>query len=223
LRDTQIPQQHARIISFGGIAILAAWLILSIVNVRMIIPLWSTEINLWEWAQTTAPGFIDVESRLISVYVSQGYDAKAWAVIDTVLAKNTPCASCMLNAANLAIREHKVGRAAFFLEKANADAQLHADPGLYRSYLTIQSKALLLQGNAPAAEQAARKAIAVDSLNPFLQIALANALRSEGKVREAQQVEESAIALMTPDMRARYSRKIENAQNSSPNTIHASR
>lgn len=218
LRDISIPIAVQRIVAGSATAILVFWLLLSVLNIRQTIPLWSTQVSLWEWALQENPGYIEAEDGLILGYMNMGADAKAWQIIDTVVAQNVPCVNCMLNASVLALGEHDVNRAAFFLDRAKQMPNLRAQDSAYDLYLSARGELLLLQGNPAAAEQVVRQAISIDSLDPHPQMVLARSLALQGKFAEAKQADDAAIQLLAPAMRERRRqyfdmllRSIENA------------
>jgi tetratricopeptide (TPR) repeat protein len=202
LYDFRLPQRWTKAASLGGFAIVGIWLAMSALDIRMTVPLWSTQIKLWQWAEQIHPDAIEAQDELISAYVEDGYHAQAWQIINRIIANNVPCANCMLNAANLAIRENAPQRARLLLSRAEQDPQLHSDPNLYRYYQMTRGKMLLLQGDAPDAEEVARIAIAKDALDPQPQLLLATALVLQGKSDEGERAEQAAILLLPPEERA---------------------
>ncbi|MBE1160426.1 tetratricopeptide repeat protein [Dyella acidiphila] len=202
LLDIRIPERVAGLSSLAGFALLAVWLALSCMNVRAATPLWSTQIALWQWADAMHPDTVEAKDQLISAYMDAGYHAKAWQVIDQVMAEHMQCTNCMLNAASLAAGENAPDRASFFLDKIKNDPELRASSNLYRFYLGLQAEVLLLQHKYPEAEQMARSSIAMNDLDPEPQLLLALTLASEGKLDEAARVESTAIQLLPPDERA---------------------
>jgi tetratricopeptide (TPR) repeat protein len=201
LLSIPISAKLHRVISTSGFVAAALWLALGAMNVRATIPLWSTPLNLWQWAYSKYPNAIEVEDALIGTYIDLGYDNKAWGVIDRVIANNVPCTNCMLNAAELAISENKLDRAAFFLDQIKNAPDLYDNKVMSRFYLTMRGQLELLQGDAIQAEKSARGAIGLDNLDPNSQLLLAMALATQGKLDEANRVENTAVALSAPDER----------------------
>ena len=201
LLSIPIPAKLYRVLSMSGFIAAALWIAFGSMNVRATIPLWSTPLNLWQSAFSQHPNSIDVEDALISTYIDVGYKNKAWVVIDKVVADNTPCVNCRLNAANLAISENKLDRAAFFLDQIKESPDLHANKVMYRFYLTTRGELELLQGDAVQAEKDARDAISLDNLDPNSQLLLAMSLAKQGKLDEANEAETAAVSLSAPDER----------------------
>ncbi|RUL62987.1 hypothetical protein EKH79_11240 [Dyella dinghuensis] len=201
LRSIPIPAKLQRIASLSGVIAAALWLAVGAMNVRVTIPLWSTPLNLWQWAFSQYPDSIEVEDGLIGSYIDLGYNDKAWSVINKVVADKVPCENCMLNAAFLAINENRLDHAAFYLDQIEDSPKLHDDKIMYRFYLTLRGELELLQGDAIQAEKSAREAIGIDNLDPMSQQLLAMALAKQGRLDEANDAEDVAISVTPPDGR----------------------
>lgn len=195
----RIPKHIQPTIYRASLAILVAWLALSIVNIRQTIPLWSSQLALWQWAEIENPDYIGAKDELISAYIDAGDNAKAWQLINKMIANNEYCLNCFLNGASLAATQGDPRRTALLLGKIKNDPTLQVDRSTYRFYLTTQSKLLILENHPDVAEHLARQAIALDSLDPEPQLALAMTLALQGKFTEAQQAENSGIQLLAPE------------------------
>lgn len=215
LQNFRIPERFARISRLGGYVVALVWLTLSILNVRMIAPLWFNDIRLWQWAEETHADFIDIQDQLISAYMNTHQSAKAWQIINNLTREKIYCMNCMLNAAALAAEENNPVRAQYFLDRIQNDPVLHANANPYRFYLNVRSEVFLLQHNALEAEHAARSAIAVDNLDPTPQFLLAAALILQGRLNDAQQVEDRALQLTAPAQRAWRQESFKNQLKSS--------
>lgn len=209
LRQLPKIKNIARVISLAANVVLLFWLALSIMSIRMTLPLWSNEASLWQWALHDHPDDAVANAELISVYSGAGDRARAWPLIDSVVAKNLQCTYCMLNAAVLAINERDAQRAAFFLDKVQNAPDLHGLKMTYIAYLDERGALLLLQNNPPAAESAAREAISLDNLYPEPQLILAAALAREGRVAEAREIGDAALQLIPPQQREQKQRMLE--------------
>lgn len=194
----QIPARFHRTLAFAGMLALTLWSALSIATIRVTVPLWSTQLKLWQWALETNPNYVFVKDQLIDAYVDEGDDASAWKLITEVVNNKEQCINCMLNAAILSVRESNPQRASFFLQKIKDIPGLYASITSHRIYLTTVGQTELLEGHLTAAEAAARAAMTLDNLDPSPQFLLAVALALEGRITEAQQVETRAIALLPP-------------------------
>lgn len=201
LKDISLPKSSERILSLATKIILFFWLVLAVIGIRQLVPLWSTQLNLWKWALQENPNFILAKEELIEAYITSGAHAEAWQLIDNVVAAETPCTDCMLNAADLALLEGNPARASIFLDKIQNAADLHTFASRYRFYLTLRAELLLLQGHSAQAEQMARNTIAMDNLDPQPYLVLATALARQGKLVDAQQQENSALLLLAPEQR----------------------
>jgi protein O-mannosyl-transferase len=182
---------------------LAVWLALAAMNIRATIPLWSTQLNLWQWALQENPGSISAKDELISGYIDAGNYNDAWRLVEDVLASKTQCINCMLNAATLALRQNNPKRADFFLQQIKNSPELYSSPTSTRIYLSDVGTIELMEGNLDVAERVLRLAASQDTLDSNPQFILAEVLALQGKTDEAKQVESAAIALMAPDDRVR--------------------
>ncbi|RDS85307.1 tetratricopeptide repeat protein [Dyella psychrodurans] len=202
----QIPSRSHRILALTGMLVVAVWSVISIATIRVTVPLWSTQLKLWQWAVETSPDFVIAKNQLIETYLNEGDDASAWKLIAEVVNSKERCMSCMLNAAILSVRENKPERASFFLQKIKDMPELYLNVESHQTYLTTVGQIELLERHPSDAEGAERAAIALDSLNAEPQIFLAVALVQQGKIAEAQQVEATAITLLGPEDQAKQRR-----------------
>jgi hypothetical protein len=198
----QIPARMRCVLALTGVIVLATWTTLSIATIRVTVPLWSTQVKLWQWALEENPNYVGAEDELISAYIDEGNHAAAWKLIANVISSKEPCTNCILNAAILSVRENKPERASFYLQKIKDEPGLYADPTSYRTFLTIVGQTELLQGHLDSAVAAARAAMALDNLDPAPHVLLAVALAQQGKIVEATQAENAANALLPPGEQA---------------------
>jgi predicted Zn-dependent protease len=208
LQQMSVPPSLHRLLPLAGKLILGAWLILAIVSIRVSVPLWSTQLNLWTWAIQSDPTSTIAKDELISAYMEQGDDASAWKLIDEIVKSHEQCMTCMFNAATLSIKEGNPKRAAFFLQKAKDLPELNIRSN-FRTYLTLVAQVEALENHYKQAETVARTAMALDSLDPQPQLVLAIALAMQGQTNEAVRVEDAAIALLTKDKQFKERQKFE--------------
>ncbi|OOG42491.1 tetratricopeptide repeat protein [Rhodanobacter sp. C05] len=188
-----------------GFPLLAAtilfWLAFSVINIRVTLPLWSNNVNLWQWALAENPDSVEAKDGLLSAYINTKDYSNAHKLIARLLAEHVSCANCMLNAAILAISENDPTRAAAALDEAKNSRELVTNKQMFRSYLLVTAHMLALQGHPSDAEQVLRAALKMDPLDPHAQMSLAMTLALQGKKEQAQKVGEAGIALLPPDER----------------------
>jgi protein O-mannosyl-transferase len=201
LSELPKPASARRIVSPMAYFALAVWLALAIMNIRVTIPLWSTQINLWQWALEENPDSTTAKDELISGYLDAGDNADAWRLINNLVASNTSCTNCFLNAATLALRENNPKLADFFLQRIKDSPELYNSSTSIRTYFIQIGDIQLMEGKFEAAERMERLAMEHGKLDPIPQLFLAEALAFEGKTDEATRVESAAILLMEPDKR----------------------
>lgn len=202
LLELPIPKGSVRAASIAGYFCLVVWLALSITNIRQITPLWSYQVQLWQWAVHENPDFIAAKEQLIGAYIGAGDEAHAWQVIHSVVAENVPCPSCMLNAAVLALRHNDTKLAEFYIDRIDRTNGL-VEPGNYVFYFKIKASLLLLQSPPAAAEETLREAVAREPSNPDPYMELAAGLALLGKTTEANEAEQTSLRLMPPEIRPR--------------------
>lgn len=208
LQQISAPLRMHRLLPPAGKLILAAWLILAVITIRITVPLWSTQINLWTWAVQKDPTYIYAKDELISAYINQGDYTSAWKLIDEIVKNHEKCMTCMFNAATLSISEGNPQRASFFLQKAKDLPELNTHPH-FRTYLTLVAQVELLEHRYKQAETAARAAIALDNLDPQPQLVLAVALAMQGQTSTAIGVEDAAVLLLVKDKQDNARQKFE--------------
>jgi hypothetical protein len=200
-RQLRNLRNFPRVVTLAASATLLFWISLSIIGIRMTLPLWSNQESLWQWALHEYPDDAVANAQLISVYADADDGARAWPLINSVVAKNVPCTYCMLNAAVLAVNERDIQRASFFLDRVEHAPDLHSLKMTYVAYLNARGALLLLQNNPVAAEAVAREAISQDGLYPDPQLILAAALARQGRVAEARGIGMAALQLIPPQQR----------------------
>lgn len=209
LSEIPTPATIRRTLSLVAYLGLAAWVALSVMSIRVTIPLWSTQVSLWQWALQQNPDFIDAKDQLISGYIDAGDDGNAWRLINSLGPDGISCTSCMLNAANLSLHENNPQRADTFLQKIKNSPDLYADPTSFRVYLTTIGALKLMEGKAAIAEQIERRAMANDRSDPAPQLVLVQTLAFQGKTEQAMQAESSVLALLNTDERESQYQRFE--------------
>lgn len=208
---------HARA-QYVGIAVaLVAWLSLSIVNIRVTLPLWSNDIGLWHWALHSNPGSVSAKENLLASYITHE-DPRAYEFANGLIADATPCSSCLLNIAYFAMSKHHTELASAALMRLKDSGNLAYDARLLQAFNLANALLLEQKGNITSAEQVYRDVITADPQEPLAQTLLALLLARQGKVAEARSIEESALLLFAPDERARRRREFEEALASSAAT-----
>jgi hypothetical protein len=198
-----------RMLTLGSMIIFGVWVAISAMTVRVTVPLWSSQIKLWQWALEGYPDSIDAKDELISAYVGERAYASAWKLIDDVLQRKERCMNCMLNAAILSLQEGDIQKASSFLQGIKDTPELYADPTAYRTYLTVIAQVELLENHPDKAETAAKAAIDLDSFDPTPHLVLAAALARQGKPADAIRAENAGNALLPPDEQPEQRQKFE--------------
>lgn len=177
------------------------WLFFALINIRVTLPLWSNNVNLWRWTLAQYPDSVIAKDNLLNAYLDARDYANADLLIDQLLTDHVQCANCMLNAAIVAIKEHDPARAATELEVVRNSRELTTDKQMFRVYLLTTGQMLALQGHLTDAEAILRAAVKLDPFDPYPQLSLATALALQGRKDQARKVGEIGIALLVPEER----------------------
>jgi len=190
-------------------SIIFFWFVFAVIDIRATLPLWSNNVNLWQWALTVNPDSVEAKDSLLSAYIDTKDYANAHKLIDQLLADHVQCANCMLNAAILAVTENDPARAAVALEEVKTSREVATDKKMLRMYILATGETLVLQGHLEDAEQLLRIAMKMDPLDPQPKLSLAIALALQGRKDEALIVGESAIVLLPLDERGARRKKLD--------------
>ncbi|HTV84498.1 MAG TPA: hypothetical protein VME63_03790 [Dyella sp.] len=192
---------HMKALRSLGAVIAGLWFIFAVINIRAIVPRWSNDVSLWQWALAGNPNSVHAKDDLLSAYIGAKEYDNADKLVNQLRADHVHCANCMLNAAILALAENDPARAQVLLEDVRTSQDLVNDKRMFYVYLVTTGRMLLLQGHLDDAESIFRSAIHVDPSDAQSQISLATTLAMQGKADEARKVGAAAIALLSPDKR----------------------
>ena len=181
--------------------LLAGWLALALINIRVTVPLWSSDLALWEWAHRQYPGSLDASDRLLSAYIHSGNRAGADQLAGELLSAPGSCPICLLNVANLALAEHDASRAETALDKLKDAPLLTSDVRFLHGYILARGEVAELQGDLTAAEDAYVASAKLDPMDPVPQLARAHLLVKKGDLPQARKIADEAISLFAPDER----------------------
>lgn len=152
------------------------WLAFSIVDIRVILPKWSSDVSLWEWALAINPHASQAKSNLLQAYMRDKDYAAATNFANELLADPDPCFMCMIGITEIALSNHDLLRAAQALEKAGRSSLLKTDPGMLQHYYQLNARLLIQENKLDSAEKIMQTAIAVDPKNRHSQSLLAEIL-----------------------------------------------
>ena len=179
--------------------VVAGWLVLAVFNIRATIPMWSDELNLWQWALRQNPDSIVVKDHLLSEYMRRGDYAPARALASSLLDDKRRCANCLLNIANLSLLYGDSKNAAKALARIrNEGMELLYEPRLRQGFMVATGELEEMKGATADAESSFRDAIAADPHDPLAAEQLAYFLARQGRLPEAQAAADKAIELYAP-------------------------
>ena len=184
--------------------VFSVWTIGAIANVRLTIPLWSTEQALWQWAERLDPHSVIVRDHLLSVYILRDDVPRAHALAQELVHETgVSCPSCLVNAAFLALHIGDEELAANALDRLKDERALGYNKPLFHQYVLASGELLELRKDFSGAEDAYRVAMAIDPYDPTSPMQLAALLIFEGRFEEGQEIGRLAIELSAPDERER--------------------
>jgi hypothetical protein len=196
-----IPRRH-RFVMPAVATILAAWLAVGVMNIRVTIPLWSSNLALWQWAARSYPDSTEAKDMLITAYASDGDAANARALGRRIMDEHVDCPNCLLNVAVMAASDGATGEATRALDQLQQSPMLAVDKRMFWSYLATRGRVALLQGNNADAESLLHAAFDADPLDPEAAFSLTVALARMGRTEDARRMAAKAVALALPDERA---------------------
>jgi hypothetical protein len=189
---------------------MAGWLVLAVFNVRAAIPVWSDELNLWQWASRQNPDSIMVKDHLLSEYMGRGDYASARTLARSLLDDKRRCANCLLNIAYLSLLYGNTGDAAKALARIkNEGMELLDEPRLRQGFMLATGELEEVNGAHADAESSFRDAIAADPHDPLAVEQLAYLLARQGRLPEARAAADKAIALFAPAEREKHRKSLD--------------
>jgi len=195
----------------GAIIIGCFWLLLSIMDIRMTVPLWSNDIALWRWALVMDPTSIFAKSSLLNAYINDGDYKDAQKLTDQILAEHIPCTECMLGAAYLALNENDPASAQRALDVLKNTQGIESDQKIYGIYLTLTGQMLAMQGKLGDSEAILRQAMIVAPFDAKPPMLLAVTLARDGEESDARTYAAKSIAMFPPGQRDTVRRKLDNS------------
>lgn len=177
------------------------WVLLSVINIRVTLPLWANDVALWQWALRVNPDSVVAKDHLLTAYLNVKDYRRAHDLAESIIASRIDCPTCILNAAIVALAEKDASRASEALQLLRDETRFASDPQFFRVYVFATGQLLELQGDLEGAENAYRAAMAMDPLEATAPNALALLLLKKGDIVNARAVMESTLALLAPDRR----------------------
>jgi tetratricopeptide (TPR) repeat protein len=192
--------------------VIALWLLLAVVNIRVTLPLWSNEIALWQWILREHPDSNEATNSLLSQYLIHDDAAHARPLAQTLRTSGTDCTTCMVNVANFDIMQGDAAAAAAALKRART-ATRHWAPTKVQilGFIMTTGDLRTLQGDLAGAQEAYRDAMSMDPLAPGPRVSLAIALARQGQYDAARKTAEEAWPLFAPDDRIEQQQRFERA------------
>jgi hypothetical protein len=211
LASVPLARGRERVVALTGWMLLLGWLGVAALNIRVTLPLWSDETRLWQWVLHEHPESVLAKNHLLTAYMERGDQPGARLVADLLLTERLPCPVCMVNVANQALSDRDLDTARLALSKAKRLLLRVNQPRLTQGFTLASGQLLELEGDAKAAEDAYRHAIALEPLDPRARMMLALLLARQGDQDAAREQAEVALGLFAPDDRVIQQRLFEGA------------
>jgi len=192
-----------------AITIGCLWLVLSIVDIRMTVPLWSNDIVLWRWALVMDPNSIFAKSNLLNAYINDADYKDAQKLTNQIVAEHTPCTPCLLGAAMLALNESDLVHAQQALDVLKNTKGIELDRQIFGIYLTLNGQMLKMQGKLDDSEAALRQAMIVAPFDAQPPMFLAITLARKGEESDSRAYAAQSIAMSPPGQRDTVRRKVD--------------
>jgi len=209
------PSAKLHLAAFAGGAFGLIWLSMAVVNIHATLPLWSDDTRLWQWDVLANPGSDTARNNLLANYIDHHDHVHARALADELLAREIPCAPCMINVAAAAMDEGDLTRAKTAMaraEKAMAESPNDPPTSLLQSFILVTARLRELEHDTVGADDAYHDAISMGPLDPQSQTAFALFLARQGKAAQARAAMDETLQLWPPDVRARREREFEQTQ-----------
>jgi len=192
--------------------VIVAWLLLAIVNIRVTLPLWANDQQLWRWAVRMNPTSTLAQNNLLSAYLANDDLANAASLVKEMLADPEPCANCMLNIASFSIQEGNAHDAELALERAGRDMRSHPAKGnRIPQFIVLTGDLRRMKHDLPGAIAAYRDAIKLDPALPEAYPHLAVALIDNGQLDQARRIGNTALPRLAPDRRSAWRKSLDKA------------
>jgi len=209
LASVRLPSGRGHAIALAGSALVLCWLAISAFNIRVTLPLWSDETRLWLWVLQKNPESVLAKNHLLSAFIERDDREHARAVANLLLVESKPCPVCLINVAIQALSDSNVETAKKALDRVQPLLKRVNQPRLTQAFTLASGRLLELQGNPEGAEDAYRRAIALEPLDPHARMTLALLLARQGNRLEAESQAQQALALFPPDDRATQQQHFE--------------
>jgi hypothetical protein len=177
-------------------AVTLLWLVFAIVDVRLMLPMWSNDVNLWRWVLVTYPQNVQAKDNLLNAYIRNKDTDNIRSFGDLLLSQPAPCGYCLLLIAEEAVNEKDPTRASIALNKLAGLRLSSVDNNVLYEYYVTTGRMLILQGASSDAEHAFLQAAKIRQLDPRAQFSLAIAAALQGQENRARSLGISAISLL---------------------------
>lgn len=190
----------ARYVKAISAALLACWLVIGALNIRVTIPLWSNNLLLWEWAMKHYPEDEFALSNVISAYAAYGLDQDALDLADKATLKKINCTLCYVTSAMISLKANHLAAADAYLGQAHrsldADPDLKDLPVFYRTAGNLE----LRNGNYKTAMALLEGAQNMQPADPLTYLMLAEVSWRTGKFEKADHEMAQAAKIASPSM-----------------------
>ncbi|MFC0355904.1 hypothetical protein [Pseudofulvimonas gallinarii] len=181
---------------FGLLAIL--WVAWAALNVRVTIPLWSSDVALWRWASERHPDNAMVKGNLISNLTALGRVSEVRHILNDALTRNLDCDICYLNGFSFSVSLGDRPMAEILRDRLSRSSALGSDRIVTYSYYLFDGFLELRNGNLALAESLLRRSLSTEAESSFTHVLLTETLVALERAEEAQHAAKRAVETAYP-------------------------
>ncbi|WP_109124895.1 hypothetical protein [Dyella sp. C11] len=164
-----------RAVRLLAVATIALWTMFCMVDIRTLLPHWSSDAALWRWAMALDPYSQVAKDNLFLSFQHSGNVEEAQKLADQLLADPATCTSCMLHIAEMSLDQNDAMRATVALDRAGQSLLVKKQPDARQIYYRELGRLLIHQGRYADAQHVLEASLAIKPADPNAQAALATA------------------------------------------------
>ena len=159
-----VDQSHSlsRLGRVATAVVIFIWLAFSAIDIRVILPKWSSDTTLWRWALDLDPGSMQARDNLLLTYIQTGHYAEAHQLGDQFLREPVACVSCLLHYARFALDQGNPASAQAALQRTEHSLLVRRSKDAKQLHALQSGRLLAMQGRFTEAKAALETAVALD-------------------------------------------------------------
>ncbi|GLQ96694.1 hypothetical protein GCM10007863_11140 [Dyella mobilis] len=179
------------------------WLIFAAIDIRLTLPMWTNDTNLWRWALSMYPHDSQSRQNLLDAYLRNKDETGFRKLSITIIEDRVPCRYCLLLIArHAAFDNDDPVTASMALDKLNRIGPDVSNSPALQLYLMATGRTYLLQGRYDEAVRTFAEAVKTYPFDAPAQLSLANALALDGQSGPAREMGMIGIAMLPARQRS---------------------